>query len=233
MLVVGSGNSAAEISLDLVEGGAREVTMWVRGARHFLPLSRVALLFRLLRLFKQFTPEAIAAAHRVSYGTPHFLRIVEQRDKVMSRLSVDLSRYGIRKPVEGPAAETFLRGRIPTFDVGAIRKIRSGAIRVVDGNQRPLLGFEERGVRLGDALERYDAVIFGTGFDPGLEEFIADTELLGPVRWHPLLPLTDLRSRSRIHPSIFFPGFDTTPLGGTSLGYWGYEVGERIAESLA
>ena len=75
-------------------------------------------------------------------------------------------------------------------------------------------------------------MILATGFDPALDEFIADAELLGPVRWHPLLPLTDGRSRSRIHPSIFFPGFDVTPLGGVSLGYWGYEVGERIAAEL-
>jgi indole-3-pyruvate monooxygenase len=233
VLVVGSGNSAAEISLDLVEGGARRVSMWVRGPRHFLPLSRVALLFRLLRLLGQMTPAKLAEMHRTSFGTPEFERVVEARDKVMTRLSVDLSRYGIRKPAEGPAAETFLRGRIPTFDVGAIRSIRSGAIRVIDGNQRPIEAFCEEGVRFGDAAERFDAVVLATGFEPALDEFIADRELLGPVRWHPLLPLTDGRSRSRIHPSIFFPGFDPTPLGGVSLGYWGAEVGERIAEALA
>jgi hypothetical protein len=30
--------------------------------------------------------------------------------------------------------------------------------------------------------------------------------------------LIDGRSRSRVDPSIFFPGFDRTPLGGHSLG---------------
>ena len=230
VFVVGSGNSAAEISLDLVEGGARAVSMWVRGPRHFLPLSRVAWLFRLIRLLGQFTPAKLAEAHRISFGTPEFERLIEQRDKVMTRLSVDLSRYGIRKPAEGPTAQTFLRGRIPTFDVGAIAKIRSGEIRVIDGDARPIEAFESGGMLVGGAIEPCDDVIFATGFEPALDEFIADAELLGPVRWHPRLPLTDGRSRSRIHPSIFFPGFDTTPLGGVSLGYWGREVGERIAE---
>ena len=232
VLVVGSGNSAAEISLDLVQGGARRVSMWVRGPRHFLPLSRVAWLFRLIRLLGQFTPAKIAELHQVSFGTPQFERIVAARDKVLTRLSVDLSRWGIRKPEEGPGAQTFFRGRIPTFDVGAIAKIKSGAIRVIDGNTRPLDAFTEEGVRFGDGAERFDAVIFATGFDPALDAFIADAELLGPVRWHPLLPLTDGRSRSRVHPSIFFPGFDVTPLGGVSLGYWGYEAGEQIAALL-
>lgn len=104
---------------------------------------------------------------------------------------------------------------------------------MIDGNQRPLVAFEEEGVRFGDASERFDAVILATGFEPALQEFIADEELLGPVRWFPLLPLTDGRSRSRIRPSIFFPGFDLTPLGGSSLGYWGWEVGARIADALA
>lgn len=233
VLVVGSGNSAAEISLDLVEGGARSVSMWVRGPRHFLPLSRVGLLFRLIRLFGQFSPEKIAAAHAIRYGTPEFERTIDARDKLMSRLSVDLSRYGIRKPDEGPFSQTMRRGRIPTFDVGAIRRIRRGEIRVIDGNARPLEGFEETGVRLGGTLERFDAVVLATGFEPALDAFLADPELLGPVRWHPLLPLTDGNSRSRIHPSIFFPGFDVTPLGGVSLGYWGREVGMRIADELA
>ena len=233
VLVVGSGNSAAEISLDLVKGGARAVAMWVRGPRHFVPLSRMALLFRIMRLLGQLSPAKLAQLHRVSFGTPEFARIVEQRDRVMTRLSVDLSRYGIRKPSEGPGAQTFLRGRIPTFDVGAIREIRSGAIRVIDGNARPIERFDEEGVRFAGELERFDAVVFATGFDPALDEFIADGELLGPVRWHSRLPLTDSRSRSRVYPSIFFPGFDTTPLGGVSLGYWGHEVGERIAGALA
>lgn len=233
VLVVGSGNSAAEVSLDLVEGGAREVSLWVRGARHFLPLSRVAVVFRLVRLFGQFTPAKIAAQHAVTWGTPEFDRTIAARDKLMTRLSVDLSAFGIRKPAEGPFSETMRRGRIPTFDVGAIRRIRSGEIRVIDGNLRPLEAFEAEGVRFGDGAERFDDVILATGFDPALDEFIADAELLGPVRWHPLLPLTDFRARSRVRPSIFFPGFDPTPLGGTSLGYWGKEVGERIAEALA
>jgi hypothetical protein len=36
-----------------------------------------------------------------------------------------------------------------------------------------------------------------------------------------------------VRPSVFFPGFDPTPLGGVSLGRWGWEVGERIAAELA
>ncbi len=232
VLVVGSGNSAAEICLDLVEGKVSDVSMWVREPRHFIPLSRMALLFRLFRLLGQFTDAKKDAQHRIEYGTPEFEKTIAARDRLAARLSVDLSRFGIRKPIEGPMEETFRKGRIPTFDQGAIPLIRRGAIRVIDGNLRPIDAFEEKGVRLGGEVVRFDDVILATGFEPRLEEFIADPELLGPVRWAPLLPLTDGRTRSRVHPSIFFPGFDVSPLGGISLGRFGWEAGERIADAL-
>jgi indole-3-pyruvate monooxygenase len=232
VLVVGSGNSAAEICLDLVQGGALEVSMWVREPRHFIPLSRMALLFRLFRLLGQFTDAKKWQQHRIEYGTPEFERTIAMRDRMASLLSVDLSRYGIRKPRDGPMEETFRKGRIPTFDQGAIPLIRRGAIRVIDGNVRPIVAFEEEGVRLGDEVECLDSVIFATGFEPGLDEFIADPELLGPVRFAQLVPLTDGRTRSRVYPSIFFPSFEISPLGGISLGRFGWEAGERIADAL-
>ena len=232
VLVVGSGNSAAEISLDLVEGGARSVAMWVRGPRHFIPLRRMALLFRVFRLLGALSEKQASATHRITWGTPEFEKTIAARDKLGPLLSVDLSRYGIRKPERGPMWELYHAGRIPTFDQGAIAKIRSGAIRVIDGNLRPLQSFEEEGVRFGDCVERFDDVVLATGFEPRLDEFVPVPELFGPVLWWKSYPLTDGRSRSRVYPSIFFPGFDRTPLGGVSLGRWGYEVGERIAEAL-
>jgi hypothetical protein len=128
--------------------------------------------------------------------------------------------------------ELYRSGRIPTFDQGAIPKIRSGAIRVIDGNARPIERFRENGIAFGDGEERFDDVIFATGFEPRLEQFLDVPALLGPSKLAKLAPITDGRSRSRIHPSAFFPGFDRTPLGGQSLGRWGWEVGERIAELL-
>jgi len=232
VLVVGSGNSAAEISLDLAEGGARSVAMWVRAPRHFIPIRRMEVLFRVFRLLGALSEKQASATHRITWGTPEFEKTIAARDKLTGLLSVDLSRYGIRRPERGPMAELYHAGRIPTFDQGAIGKIRSGAIRVVDGNRRPLEAFTEDGVRFGDGAERFDDVVLATGFEPHLEEFLDAPGLLGPVLWWKSYPLTDGRSRSRVHPSIFFPGFDRTPLGGQSLGRWGFEVGERIAEAL-
>jgi indole-3-pyruvate monooxygenase len=228
VLVVGSGNSAAEISLDLVEGGARDVSMWVRAPRHFIPIRRMAVLFWVFRALGAFSEAKADAMHRITAGTPEFDRIVDQRDRIMGRLSVDLSRYGIRKPSVGPNAETFRTGRIPTFDQGAIPLIRGGRIRVIDGNVRPLERFTRRGVVLGAQEVVFDDVILATGFVPGLEAFLADREVLAADG----RPLTDGRSRSTVYPSLFFPGFDRTLLGGHSLGRWGWEVGGKIVQEL-
>lgn len=232
VLVVGSGNSAAEISLDLVEHGADRVAMWVRGPRHFLPLSRMTLMFRAFRLLGLLSPARLDAAHRLTVGTPEFEAEVRRRDALPSLLSVDLSRFGIRKPAVGPMVETFTNGRIPVFDVGTIREIRRGRIEVIDGNVRALESFEPNGMRFTDGVEPFDDVILATGFEPRLEEFVHLPELLGSVRWHETYPLTDGRSRSRVVSSIFFPGFDPAVNGGLSLGRWGWEAGERIAEEF-
>jgi cation diffusion facilitator CzcD-associated flavoprotein CzcO len=45
--VVGSGNSAAEICVDLVEHGASSVTMVVTGPRHFLDLRKLSWVHRI------------------------------------------------------------------------------------------------------------------------------------------------------------------------------------------
>jgi indole-3-pyruvate monooxygenase len=232
VLVVGSGNSAAEIALDLVQGGAAAVAMWVRGPRWFIPLRRMSLIYRLFRLLGQASPAKMDVRHRITFGTPEFERALAPIDALGRRLAVDLSAFGIRQPELGPQRESFARGRIPTYDVGAVEEIRRGRIRVIDGNRRPIEGFTESGVRFADGDEPFDAVVLATGFRPKLEEFLAEPAMLGPVRWLEAAPLTDGRCRSVVYPTAFFPGFDPTPIGGLSLGRWGWEVGSTIAREI-
>lgn len=231
VLVVGSGNSGAEIAYDLARGGAGSVAMWVRAPRHFIPLEPTLTLYRVFRALGQMSESKKAAAHALTRGTADFDREVRRRDLAMRALSVDLSRYGIRKPAAGPVHDMMYAHRIPVMDVGAIGAIRDGSLRVIDGNARPLVGLTRDGVRFGDGEERFDDVILATGYEPGLERLLPDRALTGPAHGCAHWPLTDGRCRSRVNPSLFFPGFDVTPLGGVSLGRWGWEVGDRIAEA--
>lgn len=231
VLVVGSGNSGAEIALDLARGGASGVAMWVRAPRHFVPLSQVLALYKVFKALGQMSEAKLDAGHALTRGTPAFAREVWRRDLPMRALSVDLSRYGIRKPANGPVHDMMFAHRIPVMDVGAVDAIRDGSLRVIDGNARGLLGLTRQGVRFSDGEERFDDVILATGYEPGLERLLADPALTAPAYGCAHWPVTDGRCRSTVSPSLFFPGFDVTPLGGVSLGRWGWEVGDRIAEA--
>jgi len=234
VLVIGSGNSAAEISVDLLEGGAASVQMWVRGARHFIPLRSMTRLFRLFRRLGLFTPGKMDQSHEITSGTEEFDKLVRQRDFLPRFFSADLSRFGIRKPERGPMVETYATRRIPVFDQGAIPRIRRMEIGVIDGNVRPIIELTAGGVRFGrTGEERFDAIVLATGFAPSLGQFLAHPEMLSSAPGPRLnFPVTDGRSRSTVHPTAFFPGFDLSVNGGHSLGRWGWEAGERIAAEL-
>lgn len=232
VLVVGSGNSACEVAVDLVENDAERVDLLVRGPRYFVSLDRMTEMYERLAPSGRVGPEAVRRGHRVTMGTEAFTQAMAERDERMEDFIVDMSDWGIDRPEASFSFETFVRRRVAVFDVGAIDLIRSGRIGVVKGD---LEAFTRRGVRLGDGQERaYDAVLLGTGFRHGLEEFLTDHETLLAPR--PPLPdphpLTDMRCRSTLRPSLFFVGFDTTLFGGQSYGHWGWEVGEKIATAL-
>jgi indole-3-pyruvate monooxygenase len=232
VLVVGSGNSAVEIALDLVENGAAEVHMWVRGPRHFLSLQTMRPMMRLLRFIgAEFADWAWDEGHRLTRVDPAFLPTLRKKDKVFSMFSQDFTRYGIQKPTEGPLTEMLVKGRVPVFDQGALPLIRQGKIKIIDGNAYPIRRLTTTGAQLGDAETAFDSVILATGFKPGLDEFLEDHPRL--VAWDEQrrqhLPITDGRCRSTVEPTLFFPGFDLSATGGFSLGRWGWEVGQKIA----
>ena len=234
VLVVGSGNSAADIALDLVEGAARSVTLWVRAPRHVLSREAFARAARIARrLGIAFTPESLADAHRYTWIHSAWRERLSEQDRFLESFSIDLSRYGIRQPQEGPATQVGTLGREPWYDSGTAREIEAGRIEVVDGTVEMIERFTQDGLRFTTGERPFDAVIFGTGFVPRLEEFIDESEVLcWDDRRRSLVPRTDGRCRSTVQPSMFFPGFDETPYGGMSLGLWGAEVADVVASEL-
>lgn len=235
VLVVGSGNSAAEIALDLSAGGATP-TLWVRGPRHFVPLAHVArLAWAWSRVPSRAREALLDRAHGIRRHSPAFRAAIARRDRLFAPWSLDLSRHGIRRPERGPLLEMYEGGRVPVYDQGTAAAIAAGRIAVVDGNERPLVAFAERGVWLGDRAEPFDGVVLATGFAPGLEQLLPDHERL--VALDPAfgvrMPITDGNARSTVEPTLFFPGFDLSSIGGLGLGRWGWEVGTTIAAELS
>ena len=153
VLVVGIGNSGAEIALDLHEHHARP-TIAVRSPVNVLPRDilgvPVALTARIAGLLPPPVADAITApVRRVLRG--------------------NLQSFGLRPPSYGPLTQIAKTGRIPLIDVGTIALIRKGRIAVRPGIDH----FVEDGVVFSDGRrETFDAVILATGYRAGLDSFL-------------------------------------------------------------
>ncbi len=230
VLVVGSGNSGAEISTDLVESGAGSVAMLVYGPRYYLPIERFAELLVQAREAGAAGPQGLINLHPFTPGTDAFRAQLAEFDAMLRPLAEDLSAFGIEHPKDGPFTEFNNTHRVPVIDQGAAPLMRSGDIEVIKDR---LVEFTPRGVQLAThGAREFDAVILATGFEPGLEEFVP-AELLTRVPSHGrLFPKTDSRCASTVYDDIYFVGFDHSLMSGLSLGLWGFEVGEKIATAL-
>jgi indole-3-pyruvate monooxygenase len=152
VLVIGIGNSGAEIALDLAENGAYP-TISVRSPMNVVP-----------REFRGRSTQATAV--KLSW-LPAVLR-----DAVASAISRaafgDMAQYGLRRPEYGPIRQIEPFGRIPVIDVGTLAAIRAGRITVAPNIAR----FTETGVIYDDGrAATFDAVILATGYRTGLESF--------------------------------------------------------------
>src|SRR5439155_419861 len=149
VLVVGTGNSGAEIAVDLVEGGARDVMISVRTAPNVLRRDLAGFPSQVVGLMIRRLP----------------VPVVDKLAGIVQRLTVgDLTRYGM----PAPAAGLYTRVRndsIPILDVGLIPLLKKGRVRVVPAVE----GFDGRRVLLaGGRSVEPGAVTASTGFHRGL-----------------------------------------------------------------
>jgi indole-3-pyruvate monooxygenase len=206
VLVVGFGNSACEIALDLLESGARP-TLSVRSAVNVLPRDMFGLVPVLqLGIVMQRLPLAVADA----LAAP------------LVRLTVgDVRRVGLRKLPYGPNTQIVRHRQVPLLDIGTMAQIRSRRIAVRPGIER----FTPDGVSFTDGRSQaVDAVVLATGFRPGLEELLPDWQAVCDGHGIPA------SGRETALPGLYFCGQYVSPAG--MLREIGIEA-RRIAASLA
>jgi putative flavoprotein involved in K+ transport len=161
VLVVGSGNTGAEIAVDLVESGARDVALAVRTPPHVvlrekygIPSLALGVLFRHLPP-RVFDPIA-AAIRRMDVG--------------------DLTAYGLPTPKDGLYERIRRDDSIPLIDVGFLQQLKAGRVVVVPAVE----GFEDEHVLLADgSRRRADVVIAATGYRRGLQPLVGHLGVLG------------------------------------------------------
>lgn len=165
VLIVGLGNSGAEIAMDCFEHGAAATFMSVRSPVHVVPRDTFGLL-----------PSQITgmAASRLPPKLADRLLA-----PVLNRVVGDLSPWGIRRPEVGPAEQVARHGKVPLIDIGTVSLIKQGFIKVVPD----IAGFTRTGVSLVDDTAAdpskhldVDAVVCATGYRPALERLFRDAE---------------------------------------------------------
>jgi putative flavoprotein involved in K+ transport len=150
VLVVGAGNSGAEIATDIAENGAASVALSVRTPPPIVPRDPFGLPVQRTSILLSTLPPAIA--------------------NLLGRLTAglvigDLTPYGMPRGTFAPYATK----RVPLIDVGFVAALKRGAVSVRPAVERLTTG----GAVFADGTsEPFDAIIAATGFTTGLESMI-------------------------------------------------------------
>jgi cation diffusion facilitator CzcD-associated flavoprotein CzcO len=150
VLVVGIGNTGAELAADAAEQGAASVAISVRSTPPLVPRD---LLGRPVQVSGMLLSRLPA-------------RLADRIGRTISRFVFgDLSSYGIGTPDWLP----FSAKRVPVIDVGFVASLKSGRVAV-----RPNIShFTPEGVVFVDGREEpYDVVLFATGYATGLDQLL-------------------------------------------------------------
>jgi indole-3-pyruvate monooxygenase len=208
-LVVGCGNSGAEIALDLAEQGV-DVSMVVRGPTHVVPRD----------LWGRPSQQTGVMLGRLP---------VAWRDAIVVpvlRLAVgNLARWGIVRPRIGPNRMIEDYGRVPMLDIGTIAMVKAGKIRVLPAAQ----AVQAQSVRFADGSSHaFDAIILATGYTPGLEHTIDGFSTIADARGRP-----DRFGEESGIAGLFFVGFKNPPTGALrEIALEAPRVAAAIAQQL-
>lgn len=207
VLVVGAGNSGAEIAVDLVEQGARSVWLSVRTAPHIVRRDVVGVPSQLLVVLLGRLP----------------VRAVDSIASAVARLTVgDLSRYGMPPPKRGLYSRVLADERFPILDVGLIAALKRGEVDVVPG----VVAFDHADVVLAGGMRiRPRVVVAATGFTRGLDDLVGHLGVLDS-KGNPPTPAGRPATQA---PGLYFVGY-SNPLSG-HLRHFGIDA-RRVARNI-
>jgi len=160
VLVVGAGNSAADIAVQLANDGARRIWLAVRTPPHLVrraigPFPSDIFLELFSSVPARMIDPVIAGMNRLMWG--------------------DLSAYGFQRPPLGLKATVEKRGRIPTLADELIELVRAGRIEVVGA----VKALAADGVILADGTSvAPQAIIAATGFATDLDGLVGHLGVL-------------------------------------------------------
>ncbi|RKN41882.1 flavin-containing monooxygenase [Streptomyces hoynatensis] len=192
VLVVGVGNTGAEIAADLGFGGAGRVRLAVRTPPHLVRRSTLGW------------PAQAGAILCRRLPVP----LVDRLARPVERLLPDLTPYGLPRPATGLYSRA-RQGAIPVQDTGRTGLIRAVRRRLVEP-VAAVVSFEGDKVALADGTEiTPDAVIAATGYRRGLDALVGHLGVLDAQG----RPLVHGRRTHPAAPGLYFTGY-RNPLSG-------------------
>ncbi|MFB8125218.1 flavin-containing monooxygenase [Streptomyces bacillaris] len=209
VLVVGIGNTGAEIAADLTEGGAARVRIAVRTAPHIVRRSTAGWPAQATGILVRRLP----------------VRMVDKAGSLLARVAVpDLSAQGLPRPEKGLYSRV-REGAIPVQDVGLIDAVKNGRVVPV----ATVASFDKDAVVLADGTRLTpDAVIAATGYSRALEPLLGHLDVLdGRGR-----PVVHGARTPKQAPGLYFTGF-TNPISGMlrELALDAEKIAKRVARA--
>lgn len=184
VLVIGMGNTGAEIALDLAEGGARP-TISLRNGAHVVPRELFGVPIQIVGMLAT----SVLPGDLNDWIFPRIL------DFALG----NLSQHGVRRPAQGILQQCSSSGKIPVIDVGTVGKIFDQAIRIAPG----VSAITQDGAIFQDGSGgKYDSIILATGYRPNYQRFLGANEIK---------PSTGFSSQE--DSSIYFVGFHVSITG--------------------
>ena len=189
VLVVGYGNSAAEIALDLSEAGV-DVALAVRSPVNVIPRELFGLPILAWGLTGRLFPS----------------RVADTINAPLLRFAIgSIEELGLKRSPKGPLQSIEEDGRVPLIDVGtldAIRADESSCGAMSQASPARASSFKQ------SSAERFDAIILATGFRPDLRALLPDAKGVLNATGAPLVS-----GRATAEPGLFFCGAIPSALG--------------------
>lgn len=190
VLVVGMGNTGAEVALDLADSDI-EVYVSVRGPVNIVPLE----------IFGNPTQHTAYLLAKLPYW------IGDGISKLAQRLTIGkLDKFGIETPKIAPSAQLRETGKTPVLDLGTAKQIRAGKIKVVPDIDH----FDLQHIIFKNGREiEIDEVILCTGYRSLVDEFIPSIDPMLDIYNNPSMPIGTGEFKG-----LYFLGFDNFKPGG-------------------
>jgi cation diffusion facilitator CzcD-associated flavoprotein CzcO len=181
------GNTGAEIALDLSEGGAR-TRISIRNGVHIVPRDLFGIPIQLVAMLA--TRVLPSAASETLFP------------RILDLALGNLSQHGIRRPREGILRQVATSAKIPVIDVGTVRRISEGTIRIESGISSIT---EDGAIFCGGGEGKFDAIIFATGYRPNYRSFLHAGDMKNPADYAP--------AKQNADSTFYFVGFKNSLSG--------------------